>query len=222
MNQLVSIYANWIIMGQENKDKTDKLVIDTGFEGATISLRANNINQIINNPGGNVETTMTFGHDGEIKNLSTRIEGKKESTGKRQRTMSLRDMLIENRLDKAPIKEEILEYTSRIRGKFVKPEMDKLYLKLWANIVENEAFAIDLFDPGSMKCSFNRYLVTNIIHYLSIKGFLIGDYNQSALARCLEKDGDDKAQDRLRKGLRFYPEDKYCKVIDEILKELSE
>ena len=66
--------------------------------------------------------------------------------------------------------------------------------------------------------NFNRNLVANIIHYLDSKKFYKDQYNSSKMARALE--GND--QHPVRKALRFDPDEKYCKVIDQFIKDLNE
>ena len=111
-----------------------------------------------------------------------------------------------------------MNYVSCIRPK-LKKELDKKYTSLWGRIVEHEAFSIELYDPGKQQCTFNRNLVANIIHYLNGKGFYEEPYSAAAMTRALEA-GED--QHPIRRALGIDPEPKYCKVVDDILKELEE
>ena len=137
--------------------------------------------------------------------------------GKKLGEMTLREMLAQGLIDTGNIQKEIMNYVSCIRP-YVKDENDKLYMKLWARILEHETFKTDLYDPGKQPCKFNRNLVANIFHYLDCKHFYKAEYNQSEMTRALE--GDD--QHAIRKALRFDPEEKYIKVIDEIIEKLEE
>ena len=136
--------------------------------------------------------------------------------GKKIGQMTLREMLKAGMIEKGNIQKEILYYVSQIRHK-LKADMDKRYEHLWTKIVEHEALAVDLYDPGKQKSTFNRNLVANIIHYLDSKGFYEEAYSAAAMTRALEG-GDD--QHPVRSALGKDPEDKYCKVVDGILNEL--
>ena len=138
-------------------------------------------------------------------------------SGKKLGEKTLREMLNEDLIDTGNIQKKILNYVSCIRP-FVKDELDKLYMALWARILEHEAFKVELYDPGKQACKFNRNLVANILHYLDGKHFYKVEYNQSEFTRRLE--GDD--QNPVRKALRFDPAPQYCKAVDEIIKELKD
>lgn len=140
-----------------------------------------------------------------------------QSAGRKLSSMSLREMLKEGLVNTSNIQTEILNYVSSIRP-YVKEEMDKTYMQLWACILEHEAFKVDLYDPGKQDCHFNRNLIGNILHYLNGKDFYKVEYNQSQMTRKLE--GDE--QNAVRKALRFDPEEKYCKVIDKIITEIKD
>ena len=158
-------------------------------------------------------------------NIGTREEGEKvvaEATGakpgdKKLGNMTLRDMLKGDYIDTGNIQPLIMNYVSCIRP-YVKDEMDKLYMHLWAVILDHEAFKVDLYDPGKQDCKFNRNLVANIMHYLDGKGFYKKPYNQSEMTRAVESDADNP----VRKGFREYPDEKYCQVVEEIIKEYQE
>ena len=131
--------------------------------------------------------------------------------------MTFREMLKAGYVDTGNIQKEIMNYVSCIRP-YVKDEMDKVYMHLWAVILDHEAFKIDLYDPGKQACKFNRNLVGNIMHYLDDKGFYKEPYNQSEMTRAVEGDADNP----VRKGFREYPDEKFCKVVDKIIKEYKE
>ena len=152
--------------------------------------------------------------------IGSREEGEKameETAGKKLGAMTLREMLKKDMIDTGNIQKEILNYVSCIRSK-LKAEMDKRYEHLWAKIVEHEAFAVDLYDPGKQQCTFNRNLVANIIHYLDSKGFYEEPYSAAAMTRALEA-GED--QHPVRRALGQDPEPKFCEVVDEILNEFQ-
>ena len=150
--------------------------------------------------------------------------GKREEDGgsakpgdKKLGNMTMRDMLKADYIDTGNIQKLIMNYVSCIR-KYVKTERDKLYMHLWAVILDHEAFKVDLYDPGKQDCKFNRNLVANIMHYLDDKGFYKKPYNQSEMTRAVEGDSDNP----VRKGFREYPEKKYKDVVDSIIKEYQD
>lgn len=131
--------------------------------------------------------------------------------------MTLREMLKEDYIDTGNIQKLIMNYVSCIR-EYVKDDMDKLYMHLWAVILDHEAFKVDLYDPGKQDCKFNRNLVANIMHYLDSKGFYKKPYNQSEMTRAVEGDADNP----VRKGFREDLDKKYRPVVDAIIKEYQE
>ena len=156
---------------------------------------------------------ITTGADGESV-LHGENDGK---PGKKLGEKTIREMLKDDLIDTGIMQKEILNYISCIRP-LVKDDLDKLYMAMWGRIVEHEAFKVDLYAPGKQVCKFNRNLIGNILHYLDGKKFYKVEYNQSEFTRRLE--GDD--QNAVRKALRFDPDEKYCAVVDEIIKELKE
>ena len=164
-----------------------------------------------------VENTFIIGSrkEGDAAIVES-MEGQPD--GKKLGLMTLREMLKKDMIDTGNIKKEILNYVSCIRSK-LKKKLDKKYVRLWAIIVEHEAFTVDLYDPGKQQCKYNRNLVANIIHYLDGKGFYEEPYSAAAMTRALEG-GED--QHPIRRALGQDLEPKYCAVVDEILKELEE
>ncbi len=126
--------------------------------------------------------------------------------------MTLRDMLKAGYVDTTNIRPLIMNYVSCIRP-LVKESMDKLFMHLWAGILEHDAFKTDLYDPGKQDCKFNRNLVGSIMHYLDGKGFYREPYNQSRMARAVEGD----AEHPVRKGFGGYLDNRYCDVVDDII-----
>ena len=143
--------------------------------------------------------------------IAEAIGGKSE--GKKLAAMSLREKIKKGMIDTGQIRKDIQAYVRRIRLK-VKESMEEQYDVLWAAIVEHEAFAVELYDPGKQQCTFNRNLVANVIHYLDRKGFYEEPYSAAAMTRALEKDD----QHPVRRALGIDPDTKYCDVVDEILK----
>ena len=172
-----------------------------------------------------IENKFYFGADGDLKEMAVKETGitlptekpAEKPAGKKLSNMTLREMLEQDLIDTTPIQKEIMNYVSCIRPK-VKDELDRLYMQLWARILEHDVFKIDLYDSGKMDSKFNRNLVANIMHYLDSKQFYKEPYNQSAMARAVEGDADNP----IRKAFRFEPDEKYCKAIDEIIKDLKE
>ncbi len=163
-----------------------------------------------------VENTFILGSREEGDKAMAEATGG-DAVGKKLGSMTLREMLKKSMIDTGNIQKEIMNYVSCIRPK-LKADMDKKYETLWGIIVEHEAFAVDLYDPGKQQCTFNRNLVANIIHYLDSKGFYEEPYSAAAMTRALEC-GED--QHPVRSALGKDPEAKYKKIVEEILAELS-
>lgn len=199
------------------KDKNDtKFTIEgnPGQGNTFINIgTAYNVNPIATK----VENTFNIGSREEGNAAIAEAMGCKPE-GKKLAAMTLREMLKNDLIDTGNIQKEILNYVSCIRPK-LKKGLDKRYEALWATIVEHEVFAVDLYDPGKQRCTFNRNLVANIIHYLDSKGFYEEPYSAAAMTRALEA-GED--QHPVRSALGKDPDAKYTKVVDEILKELEE
>lgn len=200
-------------MAKDNNEATFKIEGNPGQNNTFINIgTAYNVNP----NATTVENTFNIGTREECdKAIAEAVSGKPD--GKKLGAMTLREMLKNDLIDTGKIQKEILNYVSCIRPK-LKKELDKKYVALWATIVEHEAFAVDLYDPGKQQCTFNRNLVANIVHYLDGKGFYEEAYSAAAMTRVLEG-GDD--QHPVRSALGKEPDDKYCKVVDEILKELD-
>ena len=194
----------------ENENEEAKFVIEgnpgTGNTFINIKTAYN-----VNPNATKVENTFIIGSREEGDAAVAEAAG-----GKKMCAMTLREMLKKGMIDTGNIQTEILNYVSCIRPK-LKPNLDKRYEHLWARIVEHEAFAVELYDPGKQQCTFNRNLVANIIHYLDRKGFYEEPYSAAAMTRALEA-GED--QHPIRRALGIDPDDKFCKVVDEILNEM--
>jgi hypothetical protein len=196
-------------MDKDNNDATFKIEGNPGQNNTFISIgTAYNVNP----NATKVENTFVIGSREEDDAAMAEATG-----GKKLGAMTLREMLKNNLIDTGNIQDGIINYVSCIRTK-VKKTLDKKFMALWAIIVEHEAFSVDLYDPGKQKCTFNRNLVANIIHYLDGKGFYEDPYSAAGMTRALEG-GED--QHPVRSALGKDPEDKYCKVVDEILSGLE-
>jgi hypothetical protein len=196
-------------MDKDNNEATFKIEGNPGQNNTFINIgTAYNVNP----NATTVENTFNIGtrEEGD-KAIAEAMGGKPD--GKKLGAMTLREMLKKDMIDTSNIQKEILNYVSCIRPK-LKQEQDKKYVALWATIVEHEAFAVDLYDPGKQQCTFNRNLVANVIHYLDRKGFYEEPYSAAAMTRALEKDD----QHPVRRALGIDPDTKYCDVVDEILK----
>lgn len=195
-------------MDKENHDAKFTIEGDPGQNNTFISIgTAYNVNPHVTK----VENTFIIGSREEGDAAIAEATG-----GKKLGAMTIREMLKKDMIDTGNIQTQILNYVSCIRPK-LKGTMDKKYEALWNCIVEHEAFAVDLYDPGKQQCTYNRNLVANIIHYLDRKGFYEEPYSAAAMTRALQKDD----QHPIRRALGLDPEPKYCKVVDEILEELQ-
>lgn len=221
----------------------EKIVLENSSKGnngqmiTNISVTVGQAYQVNNNNGGTVETTFNISSDGSKWTEAPKKEADKEeaaqkteekSDGIRMSNMTYRQLLEEGLIDISKLQREIMKYVEAIRV-YVRDDKDKLYLQLWARIMEHKAFAIDLYDRGKQDSKFNRNLVGNIVHYLDSKGFYKKPYNQSEMTRAFvevitreDKNAEDKgALDPSRKGLREDPIQKHTQAIDEILAELQ-
>jgi len=201
-------------MDKDNNDTTFKIEGDPGQNNTFIKIgTAYNINP----NATEVNNTFYLGtREDRDKAIAEAMGG--EPQRKKLGAMTLREMLKNNLIDTGNLQKEILNYVSCVRIK-LKKELDKQFVALWASIVEHEAFAVDLYDPGKQQCTYNRNLVANIIHYLDSKGFYEDRYSAADMTRALEG-GDD--QHPVRAALGKDPDSKFCMVVDEILKELRE
>jgi hypothetical protein len=196
-------------MDKDNNEATFRIEGNPGQNNTFINIgTAYNVNP----NATKVENTFIIGSREEGNTAMAEAMG-----GKKISQMTLREMLKKGMVEKGNIQKEILNYVSQIRHK-LKAEMDKRYEHLWTKIVEHEAFAVDLYDPGKQQCAFNRNLVANIIHYLDGKGFYEEPYSAAAMTRALQN-GED--QHPVRSHLGKDPDEKYCKVVDEILNEFQ-
>lgn len=196
----------------ENENNEEKFIIEGNPGQGNTFVKIGKVENY--NPNAtSVTTNITNNY------YDTKTEGSSSAKpgDKKLGNMTLRDMLKGGYIDTFNIQKEIMNYVSCIRP-YVKDEMDKLYMYLWAQILEHEAFQVDLYDPGKQDCKFNRNLVGNIMHYLEAKGFYKEPYNQSEMTRAVEGNADNP----VRKGFGGYPEKKYSDVVDAIIKEYKD
>lgn len=194
-----------------DKEKDEKKLVIEGNPGQGNTYVS--IGRVENyNPNATTVTTTITNNNYYDKREG---EGRSAKPGdKKLGNMTMRDMLKDGYIDTGNIQKLIMNYVSCIRP-YVKDEMDKLFMHLWARIMEHEVFTVDLYDPGKQDCRFNRNLVGNIMHYLDDKGFYKKPYNQSEMTRAVEGDADNP----VRKGFREYPDKRYCEAVDAIIKE---
>lgn len=106
-------------------------------------------------------------------------------------------------IDVAPIRQEILNYVSRLRT-FLVDEQKSGYMKLWEEILDLDIIVGQVYNVGKQQgTNFNRSLVANIIYYMVKKNFF-GDkntYNASLFAVALE----GSAEHSVRAELRMLP-----------------
>lgn len=209
-------------MEENKKDQVEFTINGNPGQGNTFI----NIHKagVVNNNPGTVNTTINVNSIGDDLADTPEVDGESQNTPKVSGS-SIRELLKQGLIDRAQIQKEIMKYVDAIRP-YVKEDMDKLYLRLWARIMEHRDFSLDLYDPGNQPCKFNRYLVGNIMHYLDEKEFYAEPYNQSEMTRAVAKKfngADNKGvDDPARRGLREDLEKKYADVIDSILNELAE
>ena len=160
-----------------------------------------NIN-IKGNPGtGNTYQEITIQHVENYNPAATTVNNYygTRAPGKKAASTTPSD----EKIDVAPIREEILNYVSRLRP-FLVDEQKSGYMKLWKEILDLDIIASEVYNPGKQQgTNFNRSLVANIIYYLAKKNFF-GDknsYNASLFAVALE----GSAERSVRAELRMLP-----------------
>ena len=140
-----------------------------------------------------------------INYYGTRAPGKKTSS-----TSTTNEAI-----DVAPIRQEILNYVSRLRT-FLVDSQKSGYMKLWGEILDLDIIAGQVYNVGKQQgTNFNRSLVANIIYYLVKKGYF-GDknsYNSSLFAVALE----GSAERSVRAELRMLPADDITSRLDRVL-----
>ena len=171
--------------------------------------------KIEGNPGtGNTFQEITIQHVENYNPAATTVVNNyygTRATGKKAANTSSADEAI----DIASIRQEILNYVSRLRPYLV-DEQKSGYLKLWGEILELDIIAGEVYNPGKQQgTNFNRALVANIIYYLVTKGFF-GDknaYNSSEFAVVLE----GSAERSVRAELRMLPAPDIISRLDHML-----
>ena len=98
----------------------------------------------------------------------------------------------------------IIRYVGRLHPFYVSPSWQAGYEQLWRQILQLPSVLCIVNKPGKQKATtFNRNLVANIIHLLSLRGVLNTD-NATRIATALE--GDSRHSVRAQLGNR--PSDK--------------
>ena len=160
-----------------------------------------NIN-IKGNPGtGNTYQEITIQHVENYNPAATTVNNYYGTRvpGKKAASTSPSDANI----DVAPIREEIINYVSRLRP-FLVDEQKSGYMKLWKEILDLDIIAGEVYNPGKQQgTNFNRSLVANIIYYMVKKDFFgeQNSYNASLFAVALE----GSAEHSVRAELRMLP-----------------
>ena len=139
--------------------------------------------------------------------------GEEGTKPKAKKTM--KDMLDQDLIDRAPIVKEIMNYVSCIRS-FVCDEWKDRFMQLWEDILNLPEVADLVCDPGKQQgTNFNRSMVGNIIFYLVTKGFfgVEKDYNSSQFAVALE----GTFEHSVRAELRILPAANIISRLDRVL-----
>lgn len=114
---------------------------------------------------------------------------------------------------KLQLREEILEYVSRLEG-FVTEKWADRVEAIWYNIITLPMLDPVIYKPGKQDANFNRNLVANIIHMMREKGIYRDDTDY---AYTIALDGDVEKPVRL--SLPYNPEDKkICAAVKKQLK----
>lgn len=94
-----------------------------------------------------------------------------------------------NALDKAHLREEILEYVGRI-FQYYTTDWQLRYKELWNDILDMPVVDLKVYNRGHQHDThFNRNLVGNIIGYLNRYNLYADDIVPAVFARSLAKDG---------------------------------
>lgn len=156
--------------------------------------------KIEGNPGtGNTFQEITIQHVENYNPAATTVVNNyygTRATGKK----AANTFPVDEAIDIASIRQEILNYVSRLRPYLV-DEQKSGYLKLWGEILDLNIIAGEVYNPGKQQgTNFNRGLVANIIYYLVTKGFfgVINDYNSSRFAVMLEGSSEHSVRAELR------------------------
>ena len=102
-------------------------------------------------------------------------------------------------IDPAPIREEIINYVSRVRP-LLKDEWKSGYIKMWNGILDLDAISGEVYKVGKQQgTNFNRALVANILHYLDSRQIYREPYSSTKMAVALEHDKDHSVRGHLAK-----------------------
>ena len=165
-------------------------------------------------PGtGNTYQEINIQHVGNYNPAATTVNNYygTRASGKKASSTSTTNEVI----DVAPIRQEILNYVSRLRT-FLVDAQKSGYMKLWGEILDLDIIAGEIYNPGKQQgTNFNRSLVANIIYYLVKKGYFDdkNSYNSSLFAVALE----GSAEHSVRAELRMLPADDITSRLDRVL-----
>lgn len=148
------------------------------------------------NTGSTVNNNYYYGADGELLG---------ETTSKSQD---------DGTLDKAHIREEIIEYVGRIY-KFYTPQWQLHYIELWNDILDMPVVDLNVYRIGKQQDThFNRNLVGNIMGYLDRYNIYTDGIVPAQFARELAKDGKGKS---VRDAMSEKPDPEICDAIKQLM-----
>ena len=116
-------------------------------------------------------------------------------------------------------KDAIMDYVGRIKPVIVEDYQPK-YEEIWLRILELEEVKKDIYDRGRQQGTiFNRSLVANIIHLMTIDNMVVKGTNDARIAELLEP---SKGKNHpVRNCLGLSPENRIKRAIEQLLIELG-
>ena len=113
----------------------------------------------------------------------------------------------------------IMDYVGRIKPVIVEDYQPK-YEEIWLRILELEEVKKDIYDRGRQQGTiFNRSLVANIIHLMTIDNMVVKGTNDVRIAELLEP---SKGKNHpVRSCLGLSPENRVKRAIEQLLIELG-
>ncbi len=117
-------------------------------------------------------------------------------------------------LDKAHLREEILEYVGRI-FEFYTTEWQLHYKELWNDILDMPVVDVQIYRHGKQRDTlFDRNLVGNIIGYLNRYHLYENDIVPGTFTHSLAKDGKGKS---VRDAMSENPKPEICEAIKALM-----
>ena len=180
-----------------------------------------NGNPITGTPNAGPVIHQEFNFHGEVHNVNpaattvttniTYINGEPQVEGQEGKKQKQDDCFI----DKAAVREEIIDYAYRLRDKY-KKEWRPFVKQLWSDIVRLPAVEAEIYDRGRQKgTNFDRNLVGNIICFLNEKKLFEAPYNKTEFKRIL-MDGEKEGQS-VREALAYPPSFEIQEAIEHLL-----